>query len=568
MGRQLKRILIALSLIPLAAQAGSNSLEEWIKKLSKAPKYLSLTSTREETPVFKITPMIVSFKGVVRIPNYMILKSGAPKISGAAGQFIIDGQVTCNYSPRSSKDSYYVLQSCTDGSRGGEEIDVRNKLEVKLNTAGSARSSLYARVAVIRSDVIGYGINFPYLQAEEGQILMYNGEAWVPSNLSDLDIAAGAKGDKGDQGEAGPQGPVGPAGANGAAGVAGAAGEKGDKGDAGVAGAQGPKGEAGSAGAQGPVGAIGPMGPKGEAGVAGAKGDAGAAGAIGPQGPQGLKGETGSAGAQGPAGAIGPMGPQGERGLQGLKGEAGLAGAQGPAGAAGAVGPMGPQGPQGERGIDGAVGAKGDKGDRGETGGTGAQGPVGASGSMGLAGAAGAQGETGPMGPQGPQGSQGAQGEKGEKGDQGLSEIAYLRDERVSGQHGGSCVGNTWNPRALNVLGGDTSFISLASNRFTLQPGKYFIEVSAPGYATAAHQAKLKVVNTGADVMIGSAGFSHPTSQSITHSNISGELIISVAATFEIQHRCGQEKLFTGLGQATNFGTAEIYTQVKIIKKQ
>ena len=556
MGRQLKRILIALTLLPLAAQAASNPLEEWIKKLSKTPKYLSLTSTREETPVFKITPMVVSFKGVVRVPNYMILKSGAPKISGSAGQFIIDGQVVCNYSPRSMKDSYYVLQTCSDGSRGGEEIDVRNKIEVKLNSAGSAKSSLYAKVVVTRTDVIGYGINFPYLQAQDGQILMYNGEAWVPSDLSDLDIAAGAKGDKGDQGEAGPQGPagpIGPAGANGAAGVAGAAGEKGDKGDkgdAGLAGAQGPKGEAGSAGAQGP---------------------AGAAGAVGSMGPQGPKGDTGSAGAQGSAGAIGPMGPQGERGLQGFKGEAGIAGALGPAGAAGAVGPMGPQGLQGEKGTDGGFGAKGDKGDRGEAGAAGAQGPAGASGAMGLIGAAGAQGEAGPMGLQGPQGAQGPQGlkgDKGEKGDRGLSEIAYLRDERASGQHGGSCVGNTWNPRALNVLGGDTSFISLASNRFTLQPGKYFIEVSAPGYATAAHQAKLKVVDSGADVMIGSAGFSHPTSQSITHSNISGELIISVAATFEIQHRCGQEKLFTGLGQATNFGTTEIYTQVKIIKKQ
>lgn len=445
---------------------GRFELSDLFKRLSKPSKELVLTSTREEKPNFKIVPKLVSFKGVIKIPGYMKLEKGTAKIHASAGQFIIDDQIICDYSPRSWSDLFYVLRSCSDGSRAGEKIDVRGKLEVRLNHASSSKASLTARVSVISSDSVEYGIVFPYIQAEEGEVLRFNGEAWVPASVSELGLE-GIKGDKGDPGEAGP---------------------------------------------------IGPQGPQGPAGADGA---AGVAGPQGPMGPQGLKGDPGIAGPQGPQG---PQGPIGLQGPQGPKGDPGVAGAQGP------QGPMGPQGLPGEQGPQGLQGLPGE---------------------------------------QGPQGPQGPKGDKGDKGDRGLSEIAYLRDERASGQHGGSCVGGgAWNTRALNVLGGDVSFISLSANRFVLQPGKYFIEISAPAYAVGAHQAKLKVVEGNQDALNGSTSFSHPTSGTVSHSIVSGELIVSVASTFEIQHRCSTEKLNFGLGLGAGFGTPEIYTQVKIIKKQ
>ena len=529
MGRQLRNFGVAALLMSLSAQASASSLEDWIRRLTNPPETLTLTSTRVESPSVKITPMLISFKGVVKIPSYLTLQSGMPRVHNVAAQLIIDGNLICNYSPRSIIDRYYVLKSCSDGSRSGEEVDVRNKIEVSLNYSNSSKATLVAKVVVVRTEESSYGINFPYIKATKGQILTYNGEAWVPGDVADLDLADGTQGE---QGEMGPQGPMGPAGANGAAGIAGTPGVKGDKGDKGEKGDKGDrgeKGEAGSAGAAGSVGATGAIGPQGPAGVAGS---VGATGAIGPQGPAG------------PAGSVGAIGPQG------------------PAGAAGAVGATGATGPQGPRGEAGSNGTQGSKGD---TGATGAMGPMGPQGPAGLAGANGADGINGANGTNG---APGAKGDKGEKGDRGLSEIAYLRDERASGVAGGTCTSTGWDSRVLNTLGGDSGFITLANNRFTLTPGKYFIEIVAPAFGVNQHQAKLKVIETNQDVMFGTNASSHASSPSGTTSIIMGEIIIEAASTFEIQHRCLGAKGTTGLGAPANFGSPEIYTQVKIIKKQ
>ena len=229
-------------------------------------------------------------------------------------------------------------------------------------------------------------------------------------------------------------------------------------------------------------------------------------------------------------------------------------GAPGIAGANGAVGAAGPQGPRGNDGADGARGAQG------------LQGAMGPMGPMGMKGDKGDAGAEGLQGPQGVAGNQGPQGLQGPKGDRGLSEIAYLRDEKVSGLNAGTCTSGAWFARELNVMGGDSAFISLASNRFTLQPGKYFIEAMIPAFGVGAHQAKLKVVDTNSDVIIGTS--SNGGTVSGTVSTIAGEIVVSAASTFEIQHRCQTTRAANGLGAAANFGVNEVYTQIKIIKKQ
>lgn len=527
MERRLKSFWVCALLLTATSQAfAKNDWNDWFRRLSKPKDKLVITSSRTEKPYPKMVPALISFKGVVKVPSYMSL-DGIARMHGSAGQIVFDGGIVCNYSPRSAIDRYYVLRDCSDRSRAGDEVQVISKIEVRLNFAASDKATLTAKISVVHQDSIEYGLVFPYLNPSEGQILMFNGEAWVPADASELGLAGikgekGDKGDKGDTGEAGPMGPAGPVGP---------AGEKGDKGDAGVAGAQGPQGPAGPAGAtgaQGPAGAQGPQGLPGPKGDAGAVGATGAQGPVGPMGPQGPKGDAGPAGADGAAGAVGPMGPQGPKGD---RGEQGIAGIQGPQGEMGPIGPMGPQG---------------------------AQGP------------AGEMGPVGPQGPQGPQGATGPQGPKGDKGDPGAGgQIAYLRDERASGQHGGTCDSTLgWQQRALNVLGGDIEFISLANNRFVLQPGKYFVEAYVPAMQVNTHKSVLRVVESGVDVILGSNGFSPATGGSITPSIVSGEIIVSVASTFEILTRCGTSKANTGFGIGTGFGSSEIFTQVKIIKKQ
>jgi len=482
------KIFWILALVVATSGSAFGKQDPWeglIKKLIGKSKDLYISSSRTAQ---KLTPKVVGFRGEVQIPSSLKLSYGVALVNSNAAQLIFDGSVLCQYSPKSKFSRTYSFVSCSDGSRSGDAINVQSKIEVRLNYAASENATILAIIKVLRVDEVEYGIVFPYVKAEEGQVLAFNGEAWVPTNVSELiedqSSVAGTPGPQGEQGPMGPVGAQGPAGPQGPQGPQGEKGEKGDKGDTGVA------------GPAGATGAVGPMGPAGPAGIAGA---AGAMGPVGPQGPAGDRGSDGAPGAQGPAGAAGPQGAQGPQGLQGAQGEQGLQGAPGPAGA------QGPQGPKGD---------------------------------------------------------------KGEQGERGLSEVAYLRDERNSGVNGGSCLGTVWNTRALNVLGGSTGFISLASNRFTLQPGKYFIEASAPAFQTGGSRIKLKVIETGEDVLIGSVAFSATTNPTVSKSEIQGEVIISVASTFEIQQRCQVEKLSNGFGPAASFGVKEVYTQVKITKTE
>jgi hypothetical protein len=122
--------------------------------------------------------------------------------------------------------------------------------------------------------------------------------------------------------------------------------------------------------------------------------------------------------------------------------------------------------------------------------------------------------------------------------------------------------------RTLNTLEGDTSFVSLASNQFTLQPGTYHIEATAPAYRVSGHKIKLRQTSqTPADILIGLSGISGSTGDfALSNSIINGSFSISVATTFEIQHRVGTTKTTDGYGAALTYGDSEVYTQVKITK--
>ncbi len=535
---------LSLLLIGQNAFAGNiwDHLFKELRKNSHNQQGLKLVAKLQARPLSS-QPGRVSFYGVVKIPSSILVTQGSIKTQSHAAQLTFDDAVVCSYSPSTILSRTLSLRGCSDGSRSGDEISVSQNITLTLNSTLSNKSTISASIQVLEKNHSEYGLVLPYLDAQEGQVLMFNGEAWVPSDI-DLNTEGGGEGVEGPMGPEGPQGPAGPQGPKG---------DKGDKGEPGAIGLQGPKGEKGD---KGDIGATGPQGPKGD------KGEPGAPGVAGPIGPQGPKGDLGLPGA---AGAQGPQGPQGPAGPQGPVGAIGPVGPQGPVGATGPVGPQGPVGPKGDKGDRGEIGPAGPAGQRGEPG---LPGMAGAQGPQGPKGDQGEPGLPGPQGPQGPAGSQGPKGDKGDKGDRGLSEIAYLRDEKPSGTVGGSCSGTGWQQRELNVLGGDTNFISLNNSQFTLQPGKYFIEVHAPGYQLGYHQAKLFTVNTGADALIGTSNIAHPSYGVTNYSIIFGEIIVSATSTFEVQHRCGTMKPNLGFGVPVNFGTPEIYTQVKIIKKE
>lgn len=151
----------------------------------------------------------------------------------------------------------------------------------------------------------------------------------------------------------------------------------------------------------------------------------------------------------------------------------------------------------------------------------------------------------------------------------GTNRIAYVKDVKAANTAGGGFTSGAWQTRDLNTLEGDTSFISNASNQFTLtQAGTYHIEAYAPAYDVDLHKIKLRNISDSTDDIIGSSEYagisSADTSQTV--SILKGVITIASSKTFEIQHRSSTTRATDGFGLASNFGVSEVYTVVKVTR--
>ncbi len=283
---------------------------------------------------------------------------------------------------------------------------------------------------------------------------------------------------------------------------------------------------------------------------------------VGQQGPQGLQGPAGADGAIGPQGPQGPAGADGKDGVDGAIGPQGPQGEQGPQGVAGPVGPQGPQGLQGEKGEKGDDATVSLTAGNGILPGSGTAGAITSTDTIAV--------NTGTGAGQIPQldasGKLPASVLPAQNGSQGTAiKVAYIKDIKPSGTHGGDCTAGSWITRDLNNLQGD-SFAALNSNRIALPAGKYHVEVVAPAYLDNIHKAKLVNVTTGGTLLVGTAGRSHTSYGGVNPSFIQGEVVLTAGAEIEVQHRCSASRTIVGFGVAANFGEPEVYTQVKITK--
>jgi hypothetical protein len=525
----------------------------------------------------------VAFKGVVQIPDVLRANTGLLREAASSATLIIDGRIQCNYEARFTKKFFnanYGFINCSDGTRVGEKVRVDTSVGIYLREAKGVPATLYASLKVF--DKYANGLKIPQLQATKGQILRFDGELWVTSNyipdgqmagdvllwdgsawmaskIGGLQGTKGDKGDKGDVGDTGATGAMGPQGLPGLTGATGATGSTGPQGPAGSAGltgltgAKGDKGDTGAMGPQGPAGSAGLTGLAGAAGIAGAKGDKGDTGAMGPQGPAGLTGLTGAIGSAGVAGAKGDKGDTGATGAQGLKGDTG---------ATGLTGLTGLTGPAGADGVAGPKGAAGDPGLVNLTAGAGIVGPS-ITGNGGVIAV-----NVGTSAGQIPMLDSTGRLPASVVPDVGVVKVAILKDMKANGVNGGTCDATKAfeQVRALTSINGDTSIVSLSANQFTLQAGTYVIDANAPAYLDGLHKAILANANTGEVVLVGTNARSHNVAGGMESSTIMGQITLTAPTTFVVKHRCATTLADVGFGVAVSFGVEEVYTQVKITK--
>lgn len=146
------------------------------------------------------------------------------------------------------------------------------------------------------------------------------------------------------------------------------------------------------------------------------------------------------------------------------------------------------------------------------------------------------------------------------------SRTCYIKDVKSSGTAGGTFTAGAWQTRDLNTLSGDTSFVTLSSNQFTLTPGKYEIEATVPGYKCGTHKAALYSITDSSYIVYSSSEVTGSGDSVTTKSGLIHSFEVSGLDTFEIRHRCFTTSATSGYGLATSFGVDEIYTQVVIRK--
>lgn len=149
----------------------------------------------------------------------------------------------------------------------------------------------------------------------------------------------------------------------------------------------------------------------------------------------------------------------------------------------------------------------------------------------------------------------------------GEHKVAYIKDIKGSSTDGGTFTGGSWQTRTLNTIQGDSSFVSLSSNDFTLAPGQYLVKFVAPGYRVGVHKARLVEASNATERIVGSSAYSQSsTDYAVTDSHGFGLLTVSQATAFRLQHYGSSTQSSNGFGVASSSGSSEVYAQVEIQK--
>ena len=152
--------------------------------------------------------------------------------------------------------------------------------------------------------------------------------------------------------------------------------------------------------------------------------------------------------------------------------------------------------------------------------------------------------------------------------------IAILKDIKNNGTPGGIGISSNYKIRDLGTVEGDASVIVggvLTANTFTLGPGEYIIEASAPAYNTNYHKVVLYNETTST---VQTAGSTDYASGMTTRSYLLTKITINISNTaFSIKHwlsAAGSSTyefgIPTGVGGGGNPSDKEVYTQVTITK--
>jgi len=150
------------------------------------------------------------------------------------------------------------------------------------------------------------------------------------------------------------------------------------------------------------------------------------------------------------------------------------------------------------------------------------------------------------------------------------AKVAVLQDSKTANIGGGSATANAWTTRDLNTEQSDiNSIVSISGNRFTPISGTYLIQARIPFQINVTlDQGAVRLYNFTAatQTLMGEGTRGDNTVQSINQSlNIWGIFTANGTDQYVVQYYT-VSAFAASLGVANNRGTAEIYTQIMLMK--
>ena len=144
----------------------------------------------------------------------------------------------------------------------------------------------------------------------------------------------------------------------------------------------------------------------------------------------------------------------------------------------------------------------------------------------------------------------------------------FLKDIKPFNTPGGTATTNVYVTKTLNTIEGDSSFVSLNSNEFTLGFGLHCIKVISPSYDTATHLARLWNVTDGVEAKIGSLTQPGTAGDVQTNSYILLWICLEKVTTFRVEHKVGSAGSTQDFGIISNMtgSSNSVFTQVEIDK--
>lgn len=139
----------------------------------------------------------------------------------------------------------------------------------------------------------------------------------------------------------------------------------------------------------------------------------------------------------------------------------------------------------------------------------------------------------------------------------------HLREQQSTGVAGSTSSAATWNTLVLNTEVSDAdSMCSLATNRFTLQPGTYDVKAIAPNYLT--HESRLRIydITHSAVILLGVSVYNANNGGLV---NLQGRMVVSGVTVYELQEYTTSAQA-QGLGVPMSDGQLEIYADIELYK--